>query len=103
MARISEISQETRLPQSSAVTDPKESLKELKTILSRVLYEITWRINRLVQGEFSLLQLGPPQTVEPSSDVKKDGTIAYADGTSWNPGSGKGIYYYDGTNWNLLG
>lgn len=32
-----------------------------------------------------------------------DGDICLADGTSWNPGSGKGLYRYDGTNWNFLG
>lgn len=33
----------------------------------------------------------------------RDGDIRYADGTTWDPGSGQGIYYYDGTTWNLLG
>lgn len=33
----------------------------------------------------------------------KDGLIAYADGTTWNPGSGAGIYYYNGSAWTLLG
>jgi hypothetical protein len=27
------------------------------------------------------------------------GTIAYADGTNWNPGSGEGPYYFNGTSW----
>lgn len=27
------------------------------------------------------------------------GTTAYADGTNWNPGSGKGPYAFDGTTW----
>ncbi len=26
----------------------------------------------------------------------------YADGTNWNPGSGKGLYLYDGTTFNKL-
>lgn len=29
----------------------------------------------------------------------KQGDIAYADGTNWNPGQGEGLYLYDGTNW----
>lgn len=32
-----------------------------------------------------------------------DGLFALADGTTWNPGSGKGLYRFDGTNWNFLG
>ena len=31
------------------------------------------------------------------------GTIVYADGTTWNPGSGQGIYCYNGTTWKFLG
>ena len=32
-----------------------------------------------------------------------DGMVVYADGATWNPGAGKGIYRYDGAAWNLLG
>lgn len=33
----------------------------------------------------------------------REGDIRFADGTTWNPASGKGIYYFDGTTWKLLG
>lgn len=33
----------------------------------------------------------------------REGMIAFADGTNWNPGSGQGIYAYHGGAWNLLG
>ena len=30
----------------------------------------------------------------------RDGLIAYADGTTWNPASGgQGVYYYNGSAW----
>lgn len=32
-----------------------------------------------------------------------EGMVVYADGTSWNPGSGEGLYRYDGSSWNFLG
>lgn len=41
------------------------------------------------------------RTSDPGNAVK--GTLAYADGTSWNPGSGEGVYRYDGTVWVYLG
>lgn len=42
------------------------------------------------------------QTAAPSEPA--DGTIAYADGSSWNPGdSGEGIYAYYNDTWNKLG
>ena len=35
----------------------------------------------------------------------ENGIIYLADGTDWNPGSGRGIYWYDGdaAAWKLLG
>lgn len=36
-------------------------------------------------------------------DKFRAGTVVAADGTTWNPGSGKGMYWYDGTNWKFLG
>lgn len=32
-----------------------------------------------------------------------DGMIVKADGTTWNPGSGAGVYVYRGAAWHLLG
>lgn len=36
-------------------------------------------------------------------DRPKDGDIRYADGTSWNPGSGEGFYGYANSAWAFLG
>lgn len=33
----------------------------------------------------------------------REGMVRYADGTNWNPGSGKGMYYYNGTTWIFMG
>jgi hypothetical protein len=27
------------------------------------------------------------------------GQVVFADGTNWNPGSGRGLYYYDSGGW----
>lgn len=32
-----------------------------------------------------------------------EGTIVKADGVTWNPGSGAGVYCYRGGSWRLLG
>jgi len=29
----------------------------------------------------------------------KDGLMVFADGTDWNPGQGRGVYFYDGGVW----
>jgi hypothetical protein len=31
------------------------------------------------------------------------GQLVLADGTNWDPGSGKGFYGYDGSTWRFLG
>ena len=33
----------------------------------------------------------------------REGDIRYADGATWNPGSGQGIYAYYGAAWHFLG
>ena len=33
----------------------------------------------------------------------REGTVALADGTTWNPGAGAGVYVYRGAAWHLLG
>jgi hypothetical protein len=35
----------------------------------------------------------------------RTGDIRFADGTTWDPGSGRGIYWYDAvaSTWNILG
>lgn len=40
------------------------------------------------------------RTAEPTDKVQ--GMVAYADGTSWNPGSGAGLYLYSGSSWDKL-
>jgi hypothetical protein len=32
----------------------------------------------------------------------RDGTVIYADGTNWDPGSGEGLYRYGGGAWNFI-
>ena len=35
-------------------------------------------------------------------DRPREGMVVYADGSSWNPGRGEGIYFYDGAAWRWL-
>ena len=43
--------------------------------------------------------------IEPLAEFKRDGLLAYADGSNWNPGSGKGYYRYrlSDTTWVFVG
>lgn len=33
----------------------------------------------------------------------REGDVVLADGTTWNPGAGGGVYRYDGAAWQKLG
>ena len=52
---------------------------------------------------FAALAAGHFDPIPAPPAKPRDGDIRHADGTHWNPGGGKGIYYYDGIAWNQLG
>ena len=58
-------------------------------------------LNRIAKG-FTVASQStsrPVLTVEPTKPVT--GQVVFADGTAWNPGSGRGIYYYD-AGWQYI-
>lgn len=71
------------------------NVDELREYLGRELQKLGALVNMLADGQIER-SYAPP-------DKFKDGMIRYADGTSWDPGSGQGIYYFDGTTWQFLG
>lgn len=54
----------------------------------------------------ALQELEPPWIIlspqNNAPDKLKEGMVANADGTNWNPGSGAGLYEYIGGSWNKL-
>ena len=65
--------------------------------LQRYLREMETKLS----ATFSALAAGhlDKSTVAPAKP--RDGDIRYADGTSWNPGGGKGLYMFS-TVWTLI-
>lgn len=56
-----------------------------------------------ISGAIAALALGHIDQVSVAPTKPRDGDIRYADGTAWNPGSGKGVYVYKTSAWVLLG
>ena len=87
----------TRHDQSSVERYYPENVPvgELSTLWEYLRREF-FSVYRGFQGMHVLDVLGsePPKAQE--------GMLAYADGTNWNPGSGKGVYVYNGTAWVKL-
>lgn len=72
--------------------------------LLRIIADLRRRIEALEAGENKrVTPYGirlPELTAAPSSPV--DGDFVYADGTSWNPGSGEGTYERRASAWVKL-
>lgn len=71
------------------------TLEQLSEYISRELGRIS--------GEFQLAEEGgaiPIRYREPAKP--REGMLAIADGTEWNPGSGKGLYEYRSGAWAKL-
>ena len=47
--------------------------------------------------------VAPYWEVEPPLEIRYRGMLVYADGVTWDPGSGEDIYYWSGTVWVALG
>lgn len=64
----------------------------------------TYLYNELVKlSDFLVnIDLSSIDETHVAPDKSRNGDIRYADGTDWNPGQGKNLYYYDGTNWIAL-
>tara|TARA_B100001093_G_scaffold136429_1_gene128974 strand:- start:2798 stop:3049 length:252 start_codon:yes stop_codon:yes gene_type:complete len=59
-------------------------------------------LNRIANG-FTIAEQTtslPVLTEEPAK--RATGQLVFADGTSWNPGSGRGLYYYDTNGWTFI-
>ena len=65
------------------------SFEEVARYLRGELERIAAETQRVEEGYREVLYVVP---VKP-----RQGMVVYADGTSWNPGGGKGLYEYTGT------
>lgn len=69
---------------------------EVMAYVLRELRAVSSIINNIAPGQAEVCY-APPDKPQP-------GWIRYADGTFWNPGSGRGFYgYVDGSGWRFLG
>lgn len=74
---------------------PPEALDDLRRFLFDELSKIAGVISQLSAGHIDKSYVVPTKP--------RDGDIRLADGTSWNPGSGQGLYVYYSTAWHFLG
>jgi hypothetical protein len=56
-----------------------------------------------ISAAFSLLAAGHIDKTYAAPAKPREGDVRLADGTTWNPGSGAGVYCYYGSAWHFLG
>lgn len=74
---------------------PPENAAEMRRFLLDEFNRIAAAISLLAAGHIDKTYVAPPKP--------RDGDIRMADGASWNPGSGAGVYAYYGAAWHFLG
>lgn len=73
------------------ITDVESLRKYVEDELQRLTEYLNTPVDFVV---FKMTNVAPTRPVE--------GMIAYADGTNWNPGGGKGLYKYQADAWSLV-
>lgn len=75
---------------------PPQTLDDLIVFVHDELLRIAQSYNNMVDGLYEIMYK-PPVRVKP-------GMVVYADGTSWNPGAGEGLYRRSLSNtWVFIG
>lgn len=72
-------------------TKPEDMIRYLQETLRGLNARLTE-----VEMSLSLVRYAAPSKL-------REGMVRFADGTSWDPGSGKGLYIYYSGAWNKLG
>lgn len=74
---------------------PPQDASEMGRFLFDELQKISGVIQALAAGHLDKTTVAPAKP--------RGGNVRYADGTSWNPGSGEGVYAYYAGAWHFLG
>lgn len=74
--------------------DPPADPVQLQRWLREMTVQLQTVIALLAAGHLDKQFKAPPKP--------RDGDLAYADGTAWNPGAGKGLYHFNGSVWTLI-
>lgn len=82
-----------RTPSKNSVAYSPAPVPEgnLTQYLTDQLSQISAAITALAEGHIDKTYAAPSKP--------RDGDFRYADGTTWNPGTGAGFYFYNGSTW----
>lgn len=69
-------------------------LDELRNWVQQEFFRVAQGLQISDRVTFNVLYVAPPDPVA--------GMLVFADGTTWNPGSGRGLYEYRASSWVKL-
>lgn len=75
---------------------PRGDLAALENYLESELQHLANDLEANIMAKVQLVEI----FLEPSKP--RDGLLVFADGSSWNPGSGRGVYVYSSSAWVKL-
>lgn len=75
--------------------EPPPGSGELSEYIYREFLRISGEFDSIAEGRFLPIMYAAPAR-------PREGMLAVADGTTWNPGSGKGLYEYKTGSWSKL-
>jgi hypothetical protein len=70
-------------------------LAHMGAYIRQELEKLKLELSPQPQHQFKVAHAEPPKP--------RQGMLAYADGTDWDPGSGEGLYRHDGSAWVFIG
>lgn len=75
---------------------PTDSLESLARHVDQELLRVSAALQSMVTPyvQLAVLYVAPAKP--------REGLVVFADGTTWNPGSGRGVYVYSGSAWVKL-
>ena len=68
--------------------------EKIPQFLRDMQVQLQGAIQSLTEGRYEKKYVAPPKP--------RDGDMAYADGTYWNPGAGAGLYFYKISTWTKI-
>lgn len=75
--------------------DPPSDPAQLQNYLRGEFAKMKAALDTVAEGFIAVSYAPPPKP--------REGMLRNADGTSWNPGSGAGLYRYNSSTWIFLG
>lgn len=77
-----------------APIEPPTEPSQLRYYIKDELLKVSAVLQLLAAGHVDMTYVAPAKP--------REGDIRLADGTSWNPGAGRGVYVYFSSVWNKL-